>query len=145
MILNCSYWGGLKLRKLAINDWIYVFPRVIWRDVGRVMRHWNDMDLFGEFLLGGSNAEKWVEHQKKSFLEIILLDSPCITVRYKLLNTSGWIFDACLIGLSHKTAEMNSLPLHTADQLAIARSTKSQTLLCPTNCLQPTPTLVLIR
>ena len=26
--LNCSYWGGLKLRKLVINDWVHVFPRV---------------------------------------------------------------------------------------------------------------------
>ena len=29
VILNCSYRGGLKLRKLVINDWVYVFPRVV--------------------------------------------------------------------------------------------------------------------
>ena len=31
------------------------------------------------------------------------------------VNISGWIFDACLIGVSHKTAEINSIPLYTAD------------------------------
>ena len=30
--LNCSYWGGLKLRKLVVNDWDHVFPRLVFRE-----------------------------------------------------------------------------------------------------------------
>ena len=55
--LNCSFWGGLKLRKLVINDWVYVFPRVVSGEGGRVVGRWNDMYLlFGGFLLRVSNA-----------------------------------------------------------------------------------------
>ena len=41
--LNCSYWGGLKLIKLVINDWVHVFPRVVSGNSGRVGGLWNDM------------------------------------------------------------------------------------------------------
>ena len=58
--LNCSYWGGLKLRKLVINDWVHVFPRLVLGDGRRVEDRWHDMYLFGEFLLGDSNVENWV-------------------------------------------------------------------------------------
>ena len=69
-IVATVYWGDLKLRKLVINDWVYVFPRVVSGDGGRVVGRWNDMYLFGGFLfmLGGSNAEEWGDHRKKNFL-----------------------------------------------------------------------------
>ena len=38
--LNCSYWGGLKLRKLVFKNW--VFSRVVLRDGRRVVNGWND-------------------------------------------------------------------------------------------------------
>ena len=69
--VNCSYRGGLKLRKL-VNDWVFVFPRVISGDRGMVVGHWNDMYLFGEFLLGGSNAKKWGDHRKKNLMHVWL-------------------------------------------------------------------------
>ena len=65
---SCLWWfwiagscrGGLKLRKLVINDWVYVFPRVVLRDGGRMVGRWNGMYLFGGFFLKGSNTEKWM-------------------------------------------------------------------------------------
>ena len=119
--LNWNHWGGLKLRKLVINDWVYVFPRVVLGDGRRVVGLWNDMYLFGGFLLRGSNAENWGDHRKKNFfinsVELSMCDSRIETVKYIWLNILyivDWIF-------SQNCG--NWLPLHTAGQLA--KSTKS--------------------
>ena len=48
--------------------------------------------LLGGFLLGGSNAEKWVDHRKTIFfinnsVELSMFDSPIKTVKYIWVNT----------------------------------------------------------
>ena len=68
-VVTTVYWRGLKLRELVINDWVHVFPRAVSRDSGRVMDRWNDIYLFGRFLLGGSNAEKLGWPSKGEFLQ----------------------------------------------------------------------------
>ena len=45
------------------------------------------MYLFGGFLLGGSNAEKWGDHRKKNFfinnfVGLSICDGPIETVKY---------------------------------------------------------------
>ena len=135
MILNCSYWEGLKLRKLFINDWVYVFPRVALGDGGGgggggggrwggggVVGRWNDMYLFGGFLLGGSNTEKWGDHRTKNFfinnfVGLLICDGLIETVKYIWVNI--W----CILGWIFSQNCRNSLPSHTADQLA--KRTKS--------------------
>ena len=37
IISNYSYRGELKLRKIVINDWVCVFPRVVSGDGERVV------------------------------------------------------------------------------------------------------------
>ena len=76
----------MNLRKLVINDWVHVFPRVVFWDSRRVVGHSNDMSLFGRFLLGGSDAENWGDHRKKNFfinsVELSMWDGPIETVKY---------------------------------------------------------------
>ena len=138
--LNCSYWGGLKLRKLVINTWVFVFPRIVLGDGGMVVGPWNDMYLFEAFLLRGSNVKNWSDHQKEEFLRKFCgTDGLIETVKYiwvNILYMLDWIFSQNC---------RNSLPLHTAACQLAAKSTKYQMLLCLTNCLQSTPTLVYIR
>ena len=48
--------------------------------------------LLGGFLLGGSNAEKWVDNRKTIFfinnsVELSMFDSPIKTVKYIWVNT----------------------------------------------------------
>ena len=64
--LNCSYWGGLRLRKLVFNNW--VFPRVVLGDDWRMVNSWNDRYMFGRFSLESSNTENFGGHQNKNFL-----------------------------------------------------------------------------
>ena len=64
--LNCSYWGGLRLRKLVFNNW--VFPRVVLGDGWRMVNSWNDRYMFGGFSLESSNTENFGGHQNKNFL-----------------------------------------------------------------------------
>ena len=104
--LNCSYWGGLKLRKLVINDWVHVFPRVVSGDGVRVVGRWNDMYLFAGFLLGASNAENWGDHRKKNFF----INSVELSMSDGLIETDKCIWvNTCLTGFSHKTAEIHFL------------------------------------
>ena len=47
--------------------------------------------LFGGFLLGGSNAEKWGDHGKKNFfinnsVGLFMCDGPIETVKYIWMN-----------------------------------------------------------
>ena len=42
--LNCSYWGGLKLRKFVFNNW--VFPRLFWGMTGE----WWTVEMTGTCL-----------------------------------------------------------------------------------------------
>ena len=48
---------------------------------------------------------------QKGDLVNILCDAPCMRVIWKLLNTFGWIFGACVMKFYHKTAEIHSLNL----------------------------------
>ena len=88
----------------------------------------------------GSNAEKW--HRKKDFfindsVGLSICDCPVETIKYIWVNI-WWILDWVLPQNCR-----NTLPLHTTvKQLGLQ---KLKTLLCPTNCLQPTPTSLLTR
>ena len=89
-----------------------MFPRVLSVDGVRVVGRWNDMYLFGGFLLAGSNAEKCGDHWKKNFfinssVGLSMCDGLIEPVKY--ICASVWIFDACLIGFSDKTAEFHLL------------------------------------
>ena len=53
----------------------------------------------------------WRVPVPKGGLVKILCDFPYKKVIWKLLNTRGWIFSACMITFSHKTAEIHSLSL----------------------------------
>ena len=100
------YWRGLKLRKLVINDWVHVFPRVVSGDGVRVVGRWNDMYLFAGFLLGASNAENWGDHRKKNFF----INSVELSMSDGLIETDKCIWvNTCLTGFSHKTAEIHFL------------------------------------
>ena len=85
-----------------------------------------------------SNAENWGNHRKNNFfihsVELSMCDGPIETARYiwvNILYMLDWIFSQNC---------RNSLPLHTAVQLA--RSTKSSKLSYLTKCLQSTPSSV---
>ena len=53
---SCSWWSELeeflKLRKLVINDWVHVLPRLVSRDGERVAGHSNDMYPFRGIFVG---------------------------------------------------------------------------------------------
>ena len=119
VISNCSYQAGLKLRKLVINDQVYVFRRVVSGDGGRVVGHWNNMyiPVWGNFVVR-FKCRKMRWPSKGEFLS----KQFCGTL-HQLLNTSGWIFDTCLIRFSHKIAEIHFLCIQLVDQQV--RSTES--------------------
>ena len=62
-----------------------------------------------DFSWEGQMRKNGVAIEIRISLKTILWDAPCVTGRKKLLNACGWIFDACLIGCSHKTAEIHFL------------------------------------
>ena len=106
---------------------------------GMVSRWWaTEMTfiyLFGGFLLGGSNAELEGGALKEEFcgtLHVGWSDRNCSIHLSGILYMLDWIFSQNC---------RNSLPLHTAVQLA--RSTKSSKLSYLTKCLQSTPSSVL--
>ena len=55
------------LRKLVTNGWVLVSPGFVTEDEGGMGAVEITCAFFGGFLLGGSNAEKWGDHQKKKF------------------------------------------------------------------------------
>ena len=57
----------MELSKLVISDWIHVSLELALGDGEKVVDCWNGMYLFGEFLFGGSTAEKWGDHWKYNF------------------------------------------------------------------------------
>ena len=91
---------------------------VIWswskqkEDGGRLVGHWNDIYLFGEVFLGGSNTKNWGDYWKKNLftnsVELSMCDGPIETVKYiwvNILYMFHWIFSK---------SYRNSLPLHKA-------------------------------
>ena len=136
--LNCSYCRELKLRKLVINNWVYVFPRLVSGGDGeQVVGRWNDIYIpvwgifVGRFkcrkLEGGALKEEFC-----GTLHVGWSDRNCSIHLGGILYMLDWIFSQNC---------RNSLPLHTAVQLA--RSTKSSKLSYLTKCLQSTPSSVL--
>ena len=61
-----SYWRWLKLWKLVTKDWVHISPGFV-SGGGRVGGRWNCMYLSSRLFLGGSNAEKWGDHQNNKF------------------------------------------------------------------------------
>ena len=49
VISNCSYQAGLKLRKLVINDQVYVFRGVVSGDGGKVVGQVDVYTCLGDF------------------------------------------------------------------------------------------------
>ena len=99
----------------------------------------------GGFLLGGRfkcGKMGWPLYQKKNFFinnsaGLSMCDCPIETVKYIWVNI--W----CMLDWISSQNCRNALPLHTVvEQLRVQ---KLKTLFCPTNCLQPTPTLLLTR
>ena len=100
----------------------------------------------GGFLLRGRfkcGKMGWPLHRQKNFyindpVGLSMCECPTETVKYILVNI--WcMFD----WISSSQNCRYTLPLHTAvEQLRVQ---KLKTLLCPTNCLQPTPTSLLTK
>ena len=95
----------MKLRKLVINDWVHLFPRVVSLDSRRMVGGLNDMYLFWGFLWGGahkcrklgSDIGRNINFFKNNSVELSTCDGSIEAVKY------------ILIGFSHKTAEIHSL------------------------------------
>ena len=99
VILNCSYWGELKLRKLAINDWVYVLPRVVLgnEEEGCELLKWH-VHVLGTF--ERFNQKKKIDYWKKNFfinnsVGLLMCNSLIETIKYFWVNIwciFDWIF-----------------------------------------------------
>ena len=65
--MTCNDERELKLRKLVTKDWVHVSPGLVLECEGRGGGHSKCIFFFGGLLFGGSNAEKWGDHQNKTF------------------------------------------------------------------------------
>ena len=137
LVLN---WGGLKLRKLFINNWFHVSSGLVSGGGGIVVGCWNSITCLGGILLGCSSAEKWRDHWKNNFFRnnsvvLSMWDRPIETVKNIWVNI--WcIFDWILSQNCRNTLSLH----HTVDQLA--RSAKTWKLFCLPYYLQPRPLLI---
>ena len=80
------------MRKLVIKDWVHVSPGAFFGGMEGV---WWVVEMkctcLEGFLLGGSNAEKWCNHQKKNFFidnssGLPMCDSLIETAKYLWVN-----------------------------------------------------------
>ena len=111
------------------------------REDGKIACTW-----FGGFLLGARLKCKkmgWASYRKKNFF--ILNDSVGLSMCDCLIETVKyiWVNIWCMLDWILSQNCRNTLPLHTAvEQLGVQ---KLKTLLCLTNCWQPTSTSLLTR
>ena len=120
VVLNCiDYWGGLKLRKLVIKNWVYVFPRAVSGDWGGVGESGGPLKwhvpvwriFIGRFKCGKMGWPSKEEFLCKSFCVLSMCDGPMVTV--------GWIWVNiwCMLHWIFPQNCRNSLPLHRASWL----------------------------
>ena len=107
-----------------IYRWLYLLERA-WRVV--IKENWRanrKKNFYIELRGNAVSVERGVGKGGCGGLVKILLDSPCLTVRQKLLNTFGWIFYACLIGFYHRTAEIHLLRIQLINYRGVVQKVR---------------------
>ena len=116
-----SYRGGLKLRKLVINDWVYVFLELFWGMGGGWWAVEMACTYLGDFCWKVQIRKNgWGDHWKKNFfinnsVGLSMCDGPIETVKYIWVNI--W----CMLDWIFSQYCKNPLPLHTELDAVVSR------------------------